>query len=108
MSPFFHAVMLGLLLPAAWDTSARFETTVLRQASSHAGGSGVAGAVSLDGRFVAFVSMAPLRPEDRHSGSDIYVLDRSTNTITLETGAADGASSNGSSVHPQLSGDGRY
>jgi Tol biopolymer transport system component len=81
------------------------EPVVLRQGFSHpsAGAS-----VSADGRFVAFVSGDPLLPADRNTIDDIYVLDRSTHRITLETVAWDGGPANGTSAHPELSGDGRY
>ena len=62
--------------------------------------------VSADGRFVAFVSLARLAAPDDNVIDDIYVLDRSTGRVTLET-ATGGRGSDGSSNHPRLSGDGR-
>jgi Tol biopolymer transport system component len=58
--------------------------------------------ISADGRYVAFESFAQLVPADTDSGRDVYVLDRVTRTVTLETGAFDGDSS-----HPRIAGDGR-
>jgi Tol biopolymer transport system component len=40
--------------------------------------------------------------------TDIYVLDRDTRRLSLETSTPDGAAADGSSWHPQLSADGRY
>jgi Tol biopolymer transport system component len=64
-------------------------------------------AVSADGRFVAFVSHASLLPADDNVVDDIYVLDRRTGRVSLETLGADGRASNGTSEHPRLSADGR-
>jgi Tol biopolymer transport system component len=64
--------------------------------------------VSADGRFVAFVSLAPLAPGDDNGADDIYVLDRTTGAITLESVTAGGRAADGSSQHPRLSGDGRF
>jgi Tol biopolymer transport system component len=62
--------------------------------------------VSADGRFVTFESTARLSEAAENPHSDIYVLDRTTGTIVLETAAGDLAT--GSSAFPRLSGDGRY
>jgi TolB protein len=66
------------------------------------------GSVSADGRYVALESAAPLSPEDTNPEADIYVLDRRTNRVTLETMAFDGGAANGASSRPRLSGDGRW
>ena len=58
--------------------------TVLRQrAVEHPGSATVD--VSADGRFVAFESAAELVPADQNRSVDIYVLDRSTGSVTLES-----------------------
>jgi len=64
--------------------------------------------LSLDGRFVAFVSDARLVGEDTNAFPDIYVLDRETSAVTLESVASDGTPSNDASRGPALSGDGRF
>lgn len=64
-------------------------------------------AVSADGRLVAFVSHASLLPADGNVVDDIYVLDRRTGRVSLETLGAGGEASNGTSEHPRLSADGR-
>jgi Tol biopolymer transport system component len=61
--------------------------------------------VSADGRFVAFESWARLVPADDNQRPDIYVLDRETGRITLET-ETDNAG--GDASRPRISGDGRY
>jgi Tol biopolymer transport system component len=65
-------------------------------------------AVSADGRYVAVASYAPLVPADTDNLSDIYVLDRVSGQITLESLTADDRPLSGDSTHPRLSADGRY
>ena len=59
--------------------------------------------ISADGRFVAFESRARLVAADVDDLHDIYVLDRTTSQVTLETAGTDDEC-----VHPRISGDGRY
>jgi Tol biopolymer transport system component len=54
------------------------------------------------------VSYARLAPGDLDERSDIYVLDRGTGRVTLESVAADGARIGHDCVRPGISGDGRY
>ncbi len=63
-------------------------------------------AVSADGRFVAFTTYSQLARADTNSSTDVYVLDRVTQRVTLES--ADTGHYTGSSAHPSISGDGRY
>jgi Tol biopolymer transport system component len=63
-------------------------------------------AVSADGRFVAFVSYARLAPADTNDLRDVYVLDRASGQITLESLAPNGGASAADSDHPAISGDG--
>ena len=82
---------------------------VLRQAiPASRSGPGNGGAVSSDGRFIAFVSIARLLPADSNKGADVYVFDRARSTLTLESSGAKGLAANGDSHHPRISGDGRY
>jgi Tol biopolymer transport system component len=67
-----------------------------------------AAAVSADGRFIAFVSYARLAPADTNDERDIYVLDRADSSVTLESLTGDNRTSFASSLHPALSGDGRF
>jgi Tol biopolymer transport system component len=64
--------------------------------------------VSADGRYVAAMSYARLVPADTDDRADIYVLDRLTGRITLESLSANGQPLIGDSGHPRLSADGRY
>jgi Tol biopolymer transport system component len=64
--------------------------------------------VSADGRVVAFVSLARLAAGDDNTAEDVYVLERATGTISLESARGNGRASDGSSQHPRLSGDGRF
>lgn len=64
--------------------------------------------VSSDGRFVAFVSRSPLLPNAGTGLEQVYVLDRTSGRMTLESLSTYGSAANGTSEHPRLSGDGRY
>lgn len=68
----------------------------------------VAPSVSLDGRYVAFSSYARLVDSDADDRSDIYVLDRRTGVVTIESGAADVRANAHDSAFPRISGDGRF
>ena len=60
--------------------------------------------VSGNGRYIAFTSYARLTPEDPNDYPDVYVLDRTTGRVTLETASPSGDVAHAS---PHLSGDGR-
>jgi Tol biopolymer transport system component len=90
-------------------------TTLVSRASGPSGakGNGIsyAGALSDDGRFVAFVSEATnLSPDDGDTTADVYVRDLQTNATTLVSRAsgAAGAKANGNAYQVAISGDGRY
>ena len=87
------------------DEEASRATVLLQRAVVHPGPATVD--VSADGRFVAFESAAALVPADRNRSVDIYVLDRSTRNVTLESVVTDTTVGHGTR-HPRLSGDGRY
>lgn len=63
--------------------------------------------ISADGRFVAFLSYVPLAPADTNTHADIYVLDRATGTVSLETPEYAGIGFDHAVTTPQLSGDGQ-
>ena len=63
--------------------------------------------ISANGGFIAFSSYAPLRPEDANRGSDIYVLDRGTGMVSLETPPSQHALA-GDASGPSISADGRF
>jgi Tol biopolymer transport system component len=66
------------------------------------------GSLSGDGRLVGFISMDALVPSDTNPGADVYVMDRETSNLTLESPALNGAIRYAHFAHPRLSGDGRY
>ena len=67
------------------------------------------GAISRDGRFVAFESDASnLVPNDTNGASDVFVFDRQSGTLSLVSMDGAGNQSNAFSGYPSLSADGRY
>jgi Tol biopolymer transport system component len=81
----------------------------VRQADSYATpGDVVAASVSADGRYVAFASFARLVPADTNLRRDIYVLDRVSGTVTLESLSSESGAREFDSVWPRISGDGRF
>jgi Tol biopolymer transport system component len=100
--------MVGVLsdgLPSevgvTWLTVAQRDGRRSRSAAASAGVSG-------DGRYVAFSSYARLNVADDDSLADVYVLDRATATVTLESGSVDGRPLNSDCGQPGISADGRY
>jgi len=81
---------------------------VLRQGWREAASGFSAGAVSADGRQIAFVSAEHLLPVDTNAVNDIYILDRESRRLTLATVAYSGGASDGTALNPQLNADGRY
>jgi Tol biopolymer transport system component len=66
-------------------------------------------AVSADGRYMAFHSMATnLVAGDTNGFGDVFVHDRDTGETARLSMAFDGAQGNGLSAYPFVSGDGRY
>jgi Tol biopolymer transport system component len=63
-------------------------------------------AVSADGRFAAFSTYSQLVPADTDNSSDIYVLDRERQHVTLES--ADTPGFMGDAGHPGITADGRH
>jgi Tol biopolymer transport system component len=79
--------------------------------SSGAEGNGwsMVGAISADGRYVAFVSVASnLVSGDTNNGSDIFVHDRTTGGTERISIDSSGGEANGDSSVPSISSDGRY
>ena len=66
-------------------------------------------ALSSNGRFIAFVSLASnLVPGDTSSNAEIFVYDRQLSQMQRVSVGTGGAESNGQSQFPSISGDGRY
>jgi Tol biopolymer transport system component len=85
----------------SWLTVPQHDARRSRTASASA-------SISGDGRYVAFTSYARLNLADVDSLADIYVLDRATATVTLESGLAEGRPLNSDCAQPGISADGRY
>lgn len=66
-------------------------------------------AISADGRYVAFVSLASnLVPGDTNGDGDVFVRDRQTGQTTRVSVASGGAGANAGSSFAAMSADGRY
>lgn len=65
-------------------------------------------ALSADGRFLAFTSRARLTSDDANDVRDVYVLDRATARVTLETPMTFAGGARGDCDHPRISASGRY
>jgi Tol biopolymer transport system component len=90
-------------------------TTLVSRASGATGAKGnsysLAAAMSADGRYVAFESLATnLHPSDGDAVRDVFVRDLQTNTTTLVSRAtgATGAKGDGMSLRATISGNGRF
>jgi len=67
------------------------------------------GAISADGRFVAFGSLASnLVAGDTNGQRDVFMHDRDAGATTRVSVATDGTQGNGDSLQPMISADGRY
>ena len=66
-------------------------------------------AISADGRFVAFESTATnLVAGDDNDAVDVFVHDLGTGKTVVASVAMDASTGNGESLHPSISGDGRF
>lgn len=66
-------------------------------------------AISEDGRYVAFMSIASnLVPGDTNDRTDVFVRDLVNGTTTRVSVASDGRQADAGSLYPAISGDGRY
>lgn len=86
-------------------------TTRLNLASNGAQGDddSDAAAISADGNFIAFESLATnLVANDNNGVRDVFVHDRQTGTTTRVSVASDGTEGNGGSYSPSISADGRF
>ena len=100
-----------IALAAVLEPSASFDDTfslvTVRQNDSRPLQAGVtAPSVSGDGRYVAFVSFARLVEGDTDDRLDVYVLDRVSGRVTLET-PSNGPGASYESDRPRLDADGR-
>jgi Tol biopolymer transport system component len=78
-------------------------------ATAEGNGGSFSPSISADGRFVAFSSSASnLVAGDTNGDSDIFVRDRTANTIERVSLDSDGLQADGSSSSPSISADGRF
>lgn len=101
------ALVVGVVLRVPPADSVSIQTVAQNDASRSYIDSPTA-AVSADGRTIAFTSYAQLAPADTNRQRDIYVLDRGTGQVTLESVTLEGRASGVDSSHPGISGDGRF
>lgn len=66
-------------------------------------------AISGDGRYIVYYSLAPnLVPEDTNGWGDVFLFDRQTGTTARVSVASDGTQADRRSLEPSISADGRY
>jgi hypothetical protein len=96
-----------VLTPALASTTT--ERVSVSSAGAEAGNDCVDGAISLDGRYVAFVSCATnLVAGDTNEMPDVFVRDRLAGTTERVSVSTGGGQANGCSDLPAISADGRY
>lgn len=90
--------------------SGKTERVSVASDGSEGNGRSYGGALSEDGRYVAFHSGATnLVPDDANgTHMDVFVHDRDTGVTELVSVASDGTQSEGTAWHASLSADGRY
>src|SRR3989442_14439830 len=85
------------------------ERVSVDSAGTEANGSSFGRALSADGRFVAFTSVAPdLVAGDTNGAADVFVHDRQTGTTERVSVDSAGNQANGDSGAVALSADGRF
>ena len=106
--PLAALVTVGMLCDGLSSQDVSRWLTAPQRDSRRSRSSAASASVSGDGRYVAFTSYARLTSADVDDLADIYVLDRSTATVTLESAVADGRPLNSDCTHPRISAEGRY
>ncbi len=94
--------------PAAAALALLSLVTVPQQDGQRSNPDGPYVSVSGDGRFVALVSLGRLVSADTNHWRDVYVLDRSSGSVSLESEASDGSPVAEDTDHPALNRDGRF
>ena len=106
--PLAVVMTAGMLCEGLSSQDASTWLTAPQRDSRRSAAGAASASVSGDGRYVAFTSYARLTPGDADAMADIYVLDRVTATVTLESAVADGRPLNSDCTHPRISANGRY
>lgn len=96
-----------LTVDRAWDTLP--DNTSVFHISSEANGASFAPAISSDGRYIAFQSLATnLVADDTNGVADIFLYDRESGETTRLSQLPDGTQANGASREPALGANGRF
>lgn len=82
--------------------------TIPQQDRARSRSTAATASISGDGRYLAFTSYARLSTVDVDDLADVYVLDRVTHQLTLESESTPDVMLAGDCHHPSISGDGRY
>ena len=102
----WRSIVLAAATAGSWWLATPSETITVAQRDRFRSARAPRSAdVSADGRSVAFESLARLVPADTDDRADIYVLDRGSGRVTLESATSDDDSEH---TAPRISGDGRY
>jgi Tol biopolymer transport system component len=105
---------MGMALAMWGAASGAASAQALSRVSVDSGGAQANGlsvnpSVSVDGRYVAFESVASnLVANDTNNSSDIFVKDRQTNAVTRVSVKSDGTEAAGDSNMPRITPDGRF
>src|SRR5262245_2522062 len=105
---FAAVVMAGVLCDSLASEVGVTWLTVPQRDDRRSRSSTAPASLSGGGRYVAFSSYARLLAADVDSLADVYVLDRSTATVTLESESVDGRPVKSDCSYPSISADGRY
>jgi Tol biopolymer transport system component len=82
--------------------------TIPQRDGIRSGSSPSSASLTADGRYVAFTSYERLVAEDSDDRADIYVLDRTAGTVSLESATVEERAIESDCAHPRISGNGRY
>ena len=99
----------GLAAPEAAEALGTTTRASVSSAGVEANGSSENFAISANGRFVVFDSIATnLVAGDTNGTRDVFIRDRQTGTTERVSVSSTGVQANGSSMKPTISADGRY
>jgi len=105
----FTLSLLALFALPATAQAALIQCVSLNDADEQANSRSESASISADGRYVAFMSMASnLVVGDVNGAADVFVRDVVTGATTRVSMSDTEFEGNGESLHPSISGDGRY
>lgn len=104
--------LVGIWITILSCTSAWAQTTVrvsLDSAGAQVAGHSLVASISVDGRYVAFLShSSELVPGDSNNAPDVFLHDQQAGTTTRISVDSNGLQGNDGSSSPSISADGRY